>query len=124
MDGLYMVRSFMSGTPVAGRIRLFRLADVPSNALETDRLYQAICDRSGELSRTNLAAQLPDNIAALLLGELDRGKAVRPNVMPADLTDSMTTLAMALDILADGAIRRRQVMDAVRSLYADVLPTG
>lgn len=121
LDGLYMVRSFMSGIPVSGRIRMFRLADVPSDIMAANALYQAICDRSGELSRSNLAAKLASEIAALLLGELDRSKTQRPNVMPVEIADSMTTLSMALDILADGGIKRRQVMDAVKSLYADVL---
>ena len=122
MDGLYMVRSFMSGTPVAGRIRMFRLADVPSDAEETDRLYRAICDRSGELSRNNLAARLPGNVAALLLGTCCGQGQDRPSVMPVGPMESLTTLALTLDVLVDGGIKRRQIRDAVKTLYDDILP--
>ena len=121
IDGLYMVRSFMSGIPVAGRIRMFRLADVPADAIETDRLYQAICDRSGELSRTNLAARLSDKVAELLLGTCCGQGQDRPSVMPVGPMESLTTLALTLDVLVDGSIRRRDTLDAVRGLYGDIL---
>jgi hypothetical protein len=119
LDGLYMVRSFMSGNPVAGRIRFFRLADVPEDDAEADRLYRDICDRSGELSRNNLTALLPDDVSALLMGD-DR-HASHPFVMPIGPAESMTTAALTLDLLADGSIRRRQTFDAVRNLYENAL---
>jgi hypothetical protein len=121
MDGLYMVRSFMSGSPVAGRIRMFRLTDVPTDSREADALYRRVCDRSGELSRSNLAAQLPDDVAALLLGADSATRAASPNVMPVGPSDSMTTLALTVDLLADGPVRRRNTLDAVRALYRDAL---
>jgi len=120
MDGLYMVRSFMSGTPVAGRIRFFRLADVPDDPDAADSLYRRVCDRSGELSRNNLASRLPEDVATLLLGRADE-KHHPPFVMPVGQTESMTTLALTLDVLADGPVRRRDTLDAVRKLYGDVI---
>lgn len=121
MDGLYMVRSFMSGSPVAGRIRMFRLADIPADPTAADALYRRVCDRSGELSRNNLAAQLPDNVAALLLGAENAGRLATPYVMPVGPSESMTTVALTVDLLADGAVRRRSTLDAVVALYADAL---
>jgi len=121
MDGLYMVRSFMSGNPVAGRIRMFRLADVPPDRAAADALYRRICDRSGELSRNNLAAQLPQEIASLLMGTEDGSRSSRPNVMPVGPSESMTTLALTVDLLSDGPIRRRTTLDAIRALFGPAL---
>ena len=121
MDGLYMVRSFMSGSPVAGRIRMFRLADVPADPDAAGALYRRICDRSGELSRNNLAARLPDKVAELLLGTCCGQRQDRPFVLPVGPMESMTTLALTLDVLADGSVRRRDTLEAVRGLYADAL---
>lgn len=121
MDGLYMVRSFMSGSPVAGRVRFFRLADVPADPDAAEALYRRVCDRSGELSRNNLAARLPDNVSELLLGTCCGQRQDRPFVMPVGPMESLTTLALTLDVLADGRVRRRDTLDAVRALYGDVL---
>jgi hypothetical protein len=119
MDGLYMVRSFMSGSPVAGRIRLFRLADVPSDAAEADALYRRVCDRSGELSKNNLASHLPEAVGELLLGTCCGQRQDRPFVLPVGPMESITTLALTLDVLADGPVRRRETLEAVRRLYAN-----
>lgn len=121
MDGLYMVRSFMSGSPVAGRIRMFRLANVPSDTTEADALYRRVCDRSGELSKNNLASHLPDAVAELLLGTCCGQRQDRPFVLPVGPMESITTLALTLDVLADGPVRRRDTLEAVRGLYADDL---
>lgn len=121
MDGLYMVRSFMSGSPVAGRIRMFRLADVPSDLKEADALYRRICDRSGELSRNNLPAHLPKEVADLLLGTCCGQRQDRPFVLPVGPMESLTTLALTVDVLTDGSVRRRDTLEAVRTLYADCL---
>ena len=121
MDGLYMVRSFMSGSPVAGRIRFFRLADIPDDPAEADALYRRVCDRSGELSRNNLAARLPGKVSELLLGTCCGQKQDQPFVMPVGPMESLTTLALTIDVLADGALRRRNTLDAVRDLYSDVI---
>ena len=121
LDGLYMVRSFMSGTPVAGRIRFFRLADLPADRQTAERLYRAICDRSGELSRNDLVGSLPPEIAALLLGENVSSRPRKPNVMPVDLSDSLATLTMAADVLADGQLKRRHLLDAVKAYFSDIL---
>jgi hypothetical protein len=121
MDGLYVVRSFMSGNPVAGRIRLFRLAELPSDAAKADALYRRVCDRSGELSKSNLAARLPDEVATLLLGTSCGQRHDRPFVLPVGPMESMTTLALTVDVLADGSVRRRDTLDAVRGLYEEAL---
>jgi hypothetical protein len=120
MDGLYLVRSFISGSPVAGRIRFFRLADVPEDPAEADALYQKVCDRSGELSRNNLAAQLPGEVSRLLLGTCCDPRSSSPLVLPVGPTESLTTLALTVDVLVDGKIRRRDTLDAVQSLYGDI----
>jgi hypothetical protein len=121
LDGLYMVRSFMSGVPVAGRIRFFRLADMPDDPQMAEKMYQAICDRAGELSQNDLASKLPRDVSALLLGEQETQKSRRPNVIPVELADSLATLAMAADVLADGQLKRRQLLEAVRLLFSDAL---
>jgi hypothetical protein len=121
LDGLYMVRSFMSGTPVAGRIRLFRLADLPGDRQKAEKLYRAICDRSGELSRNDFAGSLPPDVAALLLGEAALTRPRKPHVMPVELSDSLATLAMAVDVLADGQLKRRQLLNAVSAYFSDIL---
>jgi transcriptional regulator with XRE-family HTH domain len=121
LDGIYMVRSFMSGAPVAGRVRFFRLADLPTDRQRAENLYRAICDRSGELSRSNFASKLPPEIATLLLGESNGSKPRRPHVMPVELSDSLATLTMAADILADGRLKRRHLLNAIKSYFSDIL---
>lgn len=121
MDGLYMVRSFMSGSPVAGRIRFFRLADAPDDPDAADGLYRRVCDRSGELSRNNLAAHLPEAVSTLLLGTSANPKHNQSFVMPVGQSESLTTLALTVDVLTDGPVRRRDTLDAVRKLYGDIL---
>lgn len=120
MDGVYLVRSFMSGNPVAGRIRFFRLADIPEDEDAAEALYRRVCDRSGELSRNNLAAKLPRDVSALLLGSCCEPRNDSPFVLPVGPMESLTTLALTLDVLADGPISRRNTFEAIRSLYGDL----
>jgi transcriptional regulator with XRE-family HTH domain len=121
-DGLYMLRSFVLGHPVSGRGTFFRLADLPAQSDRAKALFQAISDRAGELSRGRLIEVLPDGLADELLGASVGQR--HPFILPLAREASLATLAIAADMLPAGRTTRRELVDAMKALFAVDLATA
>jgi hypothetical protein len=121
LDGLYLIRSFVSGSPVCGRGTFFRLADLPADPDEAGALFHAISDRAGELSRSNLSEMLSDGLAGSLLKGSSDLSMRHPFVMALDQASNLATLAIAADMPPSGTMTRRQMVDEIRQLFATEL---
>jgi transcriptional regulator with XRE-family HTH domain len=123
IDGLALARAAnVGGVPVTGRFTLVRIAELPEDDETAAALFAAVSARAGELSMSNLAAKLPDWLVDVLLGEASRwSDRHQAYVLALHESDNLTTGSIDIDLLPAGRGTRRQMIDAVKALFADVL---